>query len=113
MPLLRLAYVALFLIALIAVFVAWDEVGGQSHLDALPWSVKLSLGAGAAFAAAKATSEAVAHDRAWNAATVKWCAILLFLLIGCGMASRYSHIYLEDDEPTDEESATPAISQTL
>jgi len=33
MPLLRLAYATQFLIALIAVFVLWSQVGGQSHLD--------------------------------------------------------------------------------
>ena len=30
MPILRLAYATQFLIALIAVFVLWSEVGGQS-----------------------------------------------------------------------------------
>ena len=33
MPLLRLAYSALFLIAWIAVYVAWSQIGGQAHLD--------------------------------------------------------------------------------
>ena len=33
MPLLRLAYVTQFMIAVIAVFALWSQVGGQSHLD--------------------------------------------------------------------------------
>ena len=113
MPLLRLAYATQFLIALIAVFVLWSQVGGQSHLDALPWFVKLSLGAGAAFATVKATAEAVSRDRAWNGGTIKWCAILLLLLLGCGMASHYSHVYLESDEPAEDETQTSAVSRQL
>ena len=32
MPILRLAYTTQFLIALIAVFVLWSQVGGQSQI---------------------------------------------------------------------------------
>jgi len=53
MPILRLAYATQFLIALIAVFVLWSEVGGQVHLDLMPWYFKLAFGAGAAFAMVK------------------------------------------------------------
>jgi hypothetical protein len=38
---LRLAYATQFLIALIAVYVLWSQVGGQSHLDLMPWYLKL------------------------------------------------------------------------
>ena len=34
---LRLAYATQFLIAVIAVFTLWSQVGGQSHLDLMPW----------------------------------------------------------------------------
>lgn len=63
MPVLRLAYITQFLIALIAVFVLWSQVGGQAHLDLLPWYVKLGLGAGAAFVVVMATIEAVSGRR--------------------------------------------------
>ena len=69
MPILRLAYATQFLIALVAVFVLWSEVGGQVHLDLMPWYLKLGLGAGAAFAAVKATSAAVSREYAWNSRT--------------------------------------------
>ena len=105
-PILRLAYAIEFLIAIIAVFVLWSQVGGQSHLDPLPWFVKLALGGAAAFAVVKATAEAVSQEAAWHRGTLKWCGILLALLVGCGMASLYSHNYLESDEPPDEETIT-------
>ena len=109
MPILRLAYAALFLIALIAVFTLWCQGGGQSHLDLMPWYLKLGLGAGAAFAVGKATAAAVAGSHSWNAGTLKWFGILLLLLTACGLASYYCHMYLESDE--EDQSDNSAVSR--
>ena len=106
MPILRLAYVSQFLIAVIAVFTLWSEVGGQSHLDLMPWYLKLGLGAGAALAAVNATKAAVDSPRGWNSASLKWFGIALALLIGCGLASYYFHVYGESDEEQEDESVT-------
>src|SRR5262249_35068802 len=98
MPILRLAYVAQFLLALIAVFVVWSQVGGQSHLELMPWYLKLGLGSGAAFASVKATAAAVSHEHTWNGSTLKWLGITLALLAGCGLATYYYHVYGEEEE---------------
>src|SRR5271165_125843 len=92
MPILRLAYTSQFLIALIAVFVLWSQVGGQSHLDLMPWYLKLGLGAGTALAAVKATAASVSREHAWNGRTLRWLGIMLTLLVGCGLASYYCHL---------------------
>jgi hypothetical protein len=105
MPLLRLAYATQFLIALIAVFVLWSQVGGQSHLDLMAWQWKLLLGGGAAFSVVKATAAAVNGERAWNGRTLRWLGILLVLLIGCGLASYYVHLYDETDDDQQDDSA--------
>jgi hypothetical protein len=109
MPILRLAYATQFLIALIAVFVLWSEVGGQNHLDLMPWYLKLALGAGAALCAVKATAAAVSHDAAWNGKTLKWLGLMLALLLVCGLTSYYAHLYLEDDE-NDQDQNDSAMS---
>jgi 4-amino-4-deoxy-L-arabinose transferase-like glycosyltransferase len=109
MPILRLAYTTQFLVALIAIFVLWSEVGGQSHLDLLPWHVKLVLGAGAAFCAVKATAAAVANDQSWNGRTLRWFGLLVLLIIACGLASYYAHVYLEEDD-SDQDQGNTAIS---
>ena len=98
MPILRLAYITQFLIAVIAVFTLWSQVGGQGHLDLIPWYVKLALGSGAAFAIVKATAAAVSRGPAWNGGTLKWFGILLALLLGCGLVTYYAHLYNESDE---------------
>jgi len=110
MPSIRFAYATQYLIAVIAVYTLWSQVGGQSHLDLMPWYIKLALGAGAAFAAVKATAAAVSHDNAWNGGTLKWLGILLVLLAGCGISSYYAHLYLEeDDTSTDQDNTSMAI----
>jgi hypothetical protein len=114
MPILRLAYATQFLIAVIAVFMLWSQVGGQSHLDLMPWYLKLGLGVGAAFAVVKATLAAVAGPTGWNGGSVKWVGILVALLLGCGLASFYYHVYGESDEEQQDETVTSqAIQRTV
>ena len=110
MPLLRLAYATQFLIAVMAVFALWSQVGGQGHLDLMPWYVKLGFGSGAAFAVVKATAAAVAADQPWNGRTLKWLGILLALLIGCGVATYYVHMYDESDEEDDQQNTAAAVA---
>ena len=112
MRILRLAYVAEFFVAVIAVFVVWDEVGGQSHLDMMPWYLKLALGVGAALAAVKATVAAVERDRAWNSRSVRWFGILLALLFACGVATYYYHL-LEVEEQDEEDQGASVLPTAL
>jgi preprotein translocase subunit SecG len=110
MALLRLAYATEFMIAVIAVFTLWSQVGGQGHLDIMPWYLKLVLGCGAAFAAVKATAAAVAAKNGWNGRMLRWLGILVTLLFLCGVATYYVHVYGEDDEPDDEQDNPAALS---
>ena len=111
MPILRLAYATQFLIALIAVFVLWSQVGGQGHLDLMPWHLKLALGVCVALASVKATEAAVGGTRAWNGRSLKWLGLTLALLLGCGLASYYCHLNYEDGDEGDQQPA-PAISSS-
>src|ERR1039457_4732738 len=104
MPILRLAYSTQFLIALIAIFVLWSQVGGQSHLDLLPWSVKLGLGLAAAYGVVRATAASVSGERAWNGQAVRWLALTMAVLAACGYASYYAHMNLEDTDEEDQQA---------
>jgi len=113
MPILRLAYTTQFLIALIAVFFLWSEVGGQGHLDLMPWYLKLGLGTGVAYAAVKATAAAVAQEAAWNIRTLKWFGAMLALLVACGVVTYYYHLYGEDDQEDEQGTSIAGVHDTL
>jgi hypothetical protein len=106
MPILRLAYTTQFLIALMAVFVLWSQVGGQSHLDLLPWALKLVLGVAAAYGVVRATAASVSGDRAWNGHAVRWLGFTLAVLAACGYATYYAHMNLEESDEADQPQDT-------
>ncbi len=110
MQLLRLAYTTQFLIALFTIFDVWSQVGGQSHLDLMPWYLKLGLSGGASFAIVKATAAAVSSEHAWNGQTLRWLGILAALLVGCGLASYYYHLY-EQQQDEQDESVTSRLAR--
>jgi hypothetical protein len=107
---LRLAYVAEFLIALVAAFVLWEEVGGSNHLEMIPWYWKLAIGAGAALAATRATAAAVEGERGWNARSLRWVGILLSLVAAAGVLT-YAHHLLETDE--EDESGPVSAARVI
>ena len=110
MAILRLAYTTLFLIALLAVFELWSQVGGQSHLDLMPWYLKLVFGGGAAFATVKATAASVNGEAPWNTRTLKWAGILFAVLVGCGLSSYYYHLYEEQQDDQDETTSSERVT---
>jgi heme/copper-type cytochrome/quinol oxidase subunit 3 len=95
----RLLYIIEFFLALLATLELWSQVGGQTHLDLMPWHLKLALSLAMAAAAVKATAAAVTTHRAWNRRTIAWLAIVVLLAIVMGMITYYYHL----NEPRDED----------
>jgi len=93
-----------FLLALLAILELWSQVGGQGHLDLMPWYTKLGLILGLALTAVAGTISAVSHDRAWNAKTI--ACLLLALMIAGGMAgvTYYYHVHENDDSDSTDEA---------
>ena len=96
----RLAYIAEFLLALLAVLTFWGEVGGENHLDLMPWYAKFVLSGGLALAIVTATMSAVSEQNAWNAKTLR--SVIAALLLAGAMAAitYYSHVHENDQEPS-------------
>jgi hypothetical protein len=69
------------------------------------------LGALTAWAVVRAAAAAVAGERGWNAQSVRWLGIALALLIACGLASYYSHVYLEDSGDESDQQSDTTISR--
>jgi heme/copper-type cytochrome/quinol oxidase subunit 3 len=102
MPLnwLRLAYAFEFLLALIATLSLWSQVGGQGHLDLMPWYTKLVLTVGLGVAVVGGTAAAVAGERTWNAKTAAYLLLGLSLAAVMGAVTYYYHVHENDEDDT-------------
>ena len=104
----RFAYICEFLLALLAVSVIWGQVGGQGHLDIMPWYWKLLLGCGACGAVVLFTKSLMERGRFWNASTISWFGCLLMLAFLMGATTYYYHLHESQEETDSEESTTAA-----
>src|SRR5580658_8193662 len=95
--LLRLAYMSEFLLAVVSVLMLWSQVGGQGHLDLMPWYAKLGLTLGLALVTVAGTVSAVSHERAWNAKTVACLVLAVMLMTGMAAVTYYYHLHENDD----------------
>src|ERR1700685_3700649 len=70
--LLRLAYAVEFLVAMIAIISLWSEVGGEGHLDLMPWYTKLGCILGLALCSIRITAGLVEQQRIWTGRAIGW-----------------------------------------
>lgn len=115
---LRLAYAFEFLIALIAIFTVWSEVGGQGHLDLMAWYIKLALSLALAWCCVRFTAGLVEHEKPWNAHTAMWFAWMVLFAAAMGGVTYYYHLHeVPDEQDTDDTTSTsvrvPALRPPL
>ncbi len=109
----RLFYAIEFLIALVATFTVWSQVGGQYHLDLMAWYWKLCLGVGIAVASVKATAAAVKGQRPGIPARCAGSPSFLALAIACGVITYYYHLNEPPDDEDQQDSDAPAAQTAL
>ena len=104
---LRIAYALEYLIALIAFFECWSQVGGQAPLDLMPWWIKALFAASFACVAVRLTAVAVRNEPFPNVALIRWSLALVAVLVIIGLTTYYFHL----NEPTEEDNGDePATS---
>ena len=101
---LRIAYVCEFLLALLAISVVWGQIGGQDHLDLMPWYDKFVLIFASALVTVLGTVAAVSQERAWNGIAIAWLAIAILLVCAMGAVTYYYHVH-EDQNPDTDSTA--------
>ena len=87
--LLRLVYAFEFLIALVAIFTVWSEVGGQAALDLMHWGWKLGLSVALALSFVLYTAAIVAEESLWSVRSARWLAVMLVITLGMGAVTYY------------------------
>jgi len=106
--LFRLAYICEFLLALLAISVVWGQVGGQGHLDLMPWYDKFVLSVTLALVTVLGTAAAVSHERAWNGTSIACLVIAILIACAMGAVTYYYHVH-EDEETPDAENGVAVL----
>jgi hypothetical protein len=106
---LRIILLSEFLVAVIAVFTAWSEIGGQATLDVMPWGWKFGLGIGLPVVFVAYSAALLAGDSIWNARSAKWLALIIVLLLGMGVVTYYYVLQVENSE-SGQEQENSAVS---
>ena len=106
--LLRLAYAFEFLIALVAIFTAWSEIGGQAALDLMHWTWKFGLGFSLAGAGVAYTAAVVSTDTLWSTRSTRWLTAIIVVLLAMGAITYYYTLQVDSGE---SDEATPSAFQ--
>jgi hypothetical protein len=106
---LRLAYALEFFIALIAIVSLWSEIGGEGHLDLMPWYVKLGCISGLAWCCVRFTAGVVEQPEVWTRRTMGWFAAIVVFCIAMGGITYYYHLH-ENPDDGDEDSTATAVN---
>ena len=110
--LLRFAYVCEFLLALMTIFTAWSEIGGQAALDVMHWGWKLGFSVALSAATVGYTTAIMDGEKIANVRAARWLVAILMIGIAMGVVTYYYALEAETTE-SDEPSGTVSISYPL
>jgi hypothetical protein len=102
----RVAYVGVFLLAVLAVFTTWGQIGGQGHLDIIPWYWKLTLGCGLSASIVGLTGALSSDARALNRRSLVWLAVVVAFAGAITAVTVQAHLNEGIEEPESEEGTT-------
>ncbi len=109
--LLRLAYAFQFLVALVAIFTAWSEIGGQSALDLMHWGWKLGFSLLLASAIVAYTAAIVGSDPLWTVHTIRWLSAIVLLIAAMAVVTYFYS--LQVDAGQSDETGTVSMLNLL
>jgi hypothetical protein len=109
--LLRPFLVFEFLVAILAVFTLWSQVGGEYHLDLMFWPWKLGLGVGAAWLIVAMTAALARNGGEFKGRVLLYASLLLTLILAAGVVTYYYHVNEPPDDDDDDD--TPTMTSSL
>ena len=102
--LLRLVYALEFLVALVAIFTAWSEIGGQATLDLMHWGWKLGLSLILASAIVGYSMALANEDSVWTIRSGRWLMIIIVVILTISGVTYYYSLQVDSGES--EETGT-------
>jgi hypothetical protein len=110
---LRLVFVSEFLVAVIAVFTAWSEIGGQAALDLMPWGWKFGLGIGLSASLVAYSAGLLSSDSLWNPRSAKWMALMIVLLLAMGVVTYYYVLQVRVSDSVEDQENSASLQSLL
>jgi hypothetical protein len=114
--LLRLVYAFEFLIAMVAIFTTWSEIGGQAALDLMHPAWKLALSFSLAGAIVAYTAAIVSEDSIWTLRSARWLTAIILVIFAIAVVTYY-YVLQEDSGESDDTGTIsmchPAIAAAL
>lgn len=111
--LLRLAYVLEFLVAIIAIFTAWSEIGGQAALDLMHWGWKIGLSAAMAGSIVYYTQAIISEEALWTPRAARRLTLLLLVGVVMGLVTSYYFMQEDSGDSDDPETTTSHLTAGL
>lgn len=106
---LRIAYAIEYLLASIAFFECWSQIGGQTPLDLMPWWLKLLFAVAFSHAVVRLTMAAVRNDPAPAVGLIRWALALILVIAIAAVTTYYFYLHAPPDTDTDEPVPTILI----
>ncbi len=113
---MRLVYACEFLLALVAIFTAWSEIGGQATLDLMSWGWKLGLSFALAAATVLYTAAILSQDSLWTLRSTRWFSAIVVLILIMGTVTYFYALQVDasdSDESSPPSSAHHALGSTF
>jgi hypothetical protein len=105
----RLVWVGEFLLALAVGAILWSEVGGQVHLDMMPWYLKLAPLFAFAWSVVRYTIAIVEHPGPWSFRSLRWLTAIILTAAAMFAITLYYHLHEPVDDNDDDEGVTMSL----
>ncbi len=110
---LRLALAFEFLLTSLVVLEMWTQVGGQGHMDMLPWYLKLSCISLVSWFTVKLTAAVMEQPKTWHRRSRLWLSGVLLMCAAMGGITFYYHLHEVTDQPDTDENASTSVRNVV
>jgi hypothetical protein len=107
---LRIAYAIEFLVALVACFECWSQIGGQAPLDLMPWWIKLLLATAFAATVVRLTVVVVRSASFPSMLTVRWGVAMVLVVAVMALTTYYYYLQIPPEEDNGDSPVATSFS---
>jgi hypothetical protein len=100
-----------FLIAMMSIFTAWSEIGGQSALDLMNWGWKFGFSLVLASAIVAFTAAVASSETFWTMRSARWLTAIVLTIVAMGIVTYFYS--LQEDAGSTDETGTVSLNRPV